>query len=587
MCIPKTWYLPFLLLVLLIFTSPVHAKDYSIPQLQIEVQINEDGSLRIMEHRTYVFDGEFSWANYKLPKNGFSAISNIQVSEVGKNFTNLNTEEPHTFLVEESKDAFNIKWFYNAENERRVFTISYTLDGAIVTGPEWSEFFWNYAAAGREKSTDQITILVQLPQTLPNSSLHSWVREPAWEIESNYLDNGFQFTGSDISRAQAVIIRTVFPTSVFDENSINITNPDFSLAWAQNQEANYRKQKQEQAAEQERKLMFGIDAVVILMGLSILAYVFFYRKYGARHKINLSQNESLMIPGRQKPASIGWLLMHRIVSGNHVTATLLDLARQGYLTIKEEEPEQEKWYSTKKSGFEVHPTEKVPETNMTEWEKRLLDFVTSRVTKEGHVIEDIFKFSDSEVSKWFSEWKKSVEEYCMSKGWIDKSSYKGVFWNLGIQIFLFLVATACLFMIHPILAIAMGVTFFASVFSLAIIRRTPTGEELYQSWKNYHNALKNAEDYSIPENHLGQHFIYGIAFGLGKQNIEKMFEHNPNAISTIYWISILPDSSSSPADMASSFSNLAATGTISAGGGATGSGASSGSAGGGASGGAG
>lgn len=572
---------------LLISSSSAFAKDYTIPQLHIEVQINADGSLRITEHRTYIFDGDFSWANYELPKEGFSTIRNIQVSEAGENFTNLNTEEPRTFVVEESRDAFNIKWFYRAEDEQRVFTISYTLDGAIVTGPEWSEFFWNYAASGREKSTDEITILLQLPKKLPTSSLHSWVREPAWEIETDYLENGLKFTGFDISRSQAVIIRTVFPTHVFDENSINITNPDFSLAWAQNQEANYRKQKQELAAEQARKFIYGIDAVVILVGLSILAYVFFYRKYGTRHKINLSKNESLMIPGRQKPASIGWLLMHRNISGNHVTATLLDLARQGYLTIKEKEPEEEKWYSSKKSGFEVYTTDKMPEANMAEWEKGLLEFVTNRVAKEGHAIEDIFKFSDSEVSKWFSTWKKSVEEYCMSKGWIDRSSYKGVFWNLGVQIFLFLAATACLFMIHPILTIAMGVTFFASVFSLAIIRRTPTGEELYQSWKNYHSALKNAEDYSIPDNHLGQHFIYGIAFGLGEQNIKKMFEHNPDAVSTIYWISILPGSSSSPADMASSFSNLAATGTISAGGGATGGGASAGSAGGGASGGAG
>ncbi len=66
-----------------------------------------------------------------------------------------------------------------------------------------------------------------------------------------------------------------------------------------------------------------------------------------------------------------------------------------------------------------------------------------------------------------------------------------------------------------------------------------------------------------------------------------MFEYNPDAITTIYWISILPGSSASPADIASSFSNLAATGTISAGGGPAGGGASAGSAGGGASGGAG
>lgn len=294
-----------------------------------------------------------------------------------------------------------------------------------------------------------------------------------------------------------------------------------------------------------------------------------------------------MIPGNQKPAAIGWLLMQRNVTGSHVTATLLDLARQGYLTIKENEPENDSWFSSKKSEFTVHPIDKAPEQTVTDWEKSLLNFIKQRVGDEKYTIEEIFKFSDSGVSKWFSEWKKEVSAFCQDRGWIDKSSYKGVFWNVGTQIFILLAATVGLFVLHPILAIAMGVAFFASVFSMMIIRRTPKGEELYQTWKNYHNALKNAEDYSIPDNRLGLHFIYGIAFGLSKQNIENMFEQNPNAISTIYWIAILPGSTASPADMASSFSNLAATGTISAGGGTTGGGASAGSAGGGASGGAG
>ncbi|HBX67543.1 MAG TPA: hypothetical protein DEG32_15805, partial [Balneolaceae bacterium] len=123
--------------------------------------------------------------------------------------------------------------------------------------------------------------------------------------------------------------------------------------------------------------------------------------------------------------------------------------------------------------------------------------------------------------------------------------------------------------------------------SLVIVRRTPKGEELYQTWKNYHKALKNAKDYSIPDNHLGLHFIYGIAFGLGKSNIEQMFEQNQAAASLITWMVILPGSNNSPTTIASSFSNLAATGTISAGGGATGGGAVAGTAGGGASAGAG
>lgn len=574
-------------------TNTAMAKDYTIPELLIEVKINEDGSLRITEHRTYVFDGSYSWANYMIPKSGFSALENIQISENGENFTNLNSEEPQTFLVEESSDAFNVKWFFEANDEERTFSISYTIQGALTIGPEWSQFFWNYVGSDREKSTEQLTILLQLPDTTERPNLHAWVREPDWDLEITKLDNGFQFKGNNIHRSQAVNIRSVFPTPVFDDQ-IQVNDPDFSLAFAENEEREYRENQRQLEAEQARNYDLAVNAVMVLGGLSILCFVFFYRKYGSRHRINITPNNSIMIPGRQKPAAIGWLLMNQTVTGAHVTATLLDLARRGYFKIEEDEPDEEEssWLSSQeqKSSYSVQLSDKEPQSDSTisDWEYDLHSFVTKRIKEEGNKMEDIFKFSETEVSKWFYAWKKKLSTYGKDQEWIDRNSYIGVFWNLGLQSLLLLIGIALIFMLHPIMAVAMGITFVGAVLSLAIIRRTPKGEEVYKTWKNYRAALKNAKDYSIPDDKLGLHFIYGIALGLGKEDFEQMFEQNPDAVLMITWIAILPGSTNSPATMASSFSNLAATGTISAGGGSVaGGGASASAAGGGASGGAG
>lgn len=301
-----------------------------------------------------------------------------------------------------------------------------------------------------------------------------------------------------------------------------------------------------------------------------------------------------MIPGRQKPAAIGWLLMNQTVIGAHVTATLLDLARRGYFKIEENEADEEEssWLSSQeqKSSYSVQLLDKDPQSDssISDWEHDLFSFVTKRIKEEGNKMEDIFKFSETEVSKWFYAWKQKVSTYCKDQGWIDKNSYTGVFWNLGLQSVLLLIGLVLIFLLHPVMAVALGITFTGAVLSLAIIRRTPKGEEVHKTWKNYWNALKNAKDYSIPDDKLGLQFIYGIAFGLSKQNFEQMFEQNPDAVLMITWIAILPGSTNSPAAMASSFSNLAATGTISAGGGTVaGGGASASVAGGGASGGAG
>tara|TARA_R100000908_G_scaffold65344_1_gene54560 strand:- start:1073 stop:2836 length:1764 start_codon:yes stop_codon:yes gene_type:complete len=574
-------------LLIVSFSHSVHAKEYSIPELQIEVQINNDGTITITEHRTYVFDGSYSWANYRLPKSGYSAMRNIQVSEGDHSLINLNTEEPETFLVEESDKAFNIKWFFDAEDEERTFTITYTLENALVIGPDWSELFWTYAASGREKSTDDFEILIRLPEMVPDSSLKSWVREPAWDISSNLLENGFQFTGENISRKQAVIVRAIFPTSVFDENMVQVTDPDFSMALAEQQEANFREEQRLAAEDEQRRLALAIEISIIVAGISIIVFIFFYRKYGSRHKIALSVNESIMLPGREKPATIGWLLMNRTVSHNLIMATLLDLARRGYFTIKENEPEEEGWMSSDDPYFSVHPEEKSPERNLTDYELNLLNFVNERISEEGNKMEEIFAFGKSDVTKWFYAWKEKLTDHCKDQKWIDPESYTGAYWNAGIQSILLLASVSAIFLLHPLMFLAMGISFVGLILSFVIIRRTPKGEELYRRWSSYRKALQNAKDHSISEEVLGMHFIYAIAFGLGKQPVESMFEQHPGAVTSIYWIAILPGMSSSPANIASSFSTLAATATSSASGGGFSGGASAGAAGGGASGGAG
>lgn len=578
----------FLLIGVFLPLSDISAKEYSIPEIQVDVQINADGTITITEHRTYVYDGSYTWANYRLPKSGYSAIRDISVSENGESYTNPNTEEPGTFLVEESDEAYNIVWHYRADDETRTYSFTYTLEDAVVIGPDWSEFYWTYAAAGREKSTDQMEILVQLPELVTLSDLHYWVREPAWSMDGTPFDNGFQFSGQNIGRDQAVVIRTLFPSSVFDENLIQISDPTFTLEQAENEETAYREELRLAAEDEQRRKNTAIEYSIILVGLSLIAFILIYRKYGLRHKMHISVSESIMLPGREKPAAIGWLLMNRTVTTGHMIATLLDLARMGYFELKENEPEEEGFFSSNENYYTVHTKDSKPRENeLSEFELSLLNFVNTRISSEGNKFDEIFNFQKSEASKWFYAWRKKLKEYCESKEWIDKKSYKGMYWNLGVQFVIEGVALAGIFFIHPLMAMALAGTFIMMVLSLTIIRKTPRGEETYKRWKAYQNALKNAKEHTISEEHLGRHFIFSIALGLGKQQIEPIFEQHPGAATSLYWIVILPGTTSSPAEIAGSFSNLAATATTSASGGSFSGGASAGSAGGGASGGAG
>ncbi|MTI88031.1 MAG: DUF2207 domain-containing protein [Balneolaceae bacterium] len=568
-------------------TSLSHAKEYTIPEIRVEVQINADGSIRITEHRTYHFDGDYSWANYRLPKKNFHNINDIRISEGNSYYLNKNTEEIGTFLVEESDEAINLKWFYSAIDEERVFTISYTLEGALITGPSWSEFFWIYASSDREKSTDTFHLDVILPQqTLPDS-LHYWIREPETGFEAQLNNQGYSFSGTDISRHQRIQIRTVFPTSVLDKDIINITNPGYSLSWARQDEINYQQEREAKAEREAYLFQLGIKLAIVIVGLSLLAFILIYRKYGVRHTINLRDRDSLLIPGNLKPAVVGWLFSGHAITGTHVMATLLDLARKGYFTITENEDTDNGRGSEDDHVFEVSATGKTQEISLKGWEVSMISYVNERIAEGNNSLQEIFKFSESKPRKWFSKWKKEVTAYCKAKGWIDRTSYKGIYWNISIQLFLLAVSIATLIFTHEIVLGASIFTVLCLAFSFVIVRRTPKGEEVFRKWMSYRDALKTAADHSVPDDLLGKHYIYSIALGLSKQNIEQLFKANPEALHALYWIILLPNSTNTPAHIASSMSTLSASGTTSFGGTGGAGGATPGVAGGGASGGAG
>ena len=583
-----------LLLVIMLsagITERAVSKSYTIPEIRVEVDIRPDGTIQITEHRTYVFDGSFSWADYRLPLVGYSSIENIRISEGDTAFINENSEQPGTFMVQRSEGQIRMQWFYEAEDESRTFTVSYILEGAVIIGPEWSEFFWNYINAGREKETNTLSVSLQLPQKIDTDSLHVWKRGPQDKINMTLHQGGYRVEATNIDENEFVKIRSIFPRNIFESDRVTTTDPDFSLQAAQKDEEVYRREKQAAEEREEKNAAYGEQLMVITGLLSIAFFLFFYRKYGKRHSTGrLSSTETIMIPGRLKPAVAGWLLNKRQVSSSQLMATLLDLARRNYFVIKEDKP-KEKFLGGEESQFKIENTSSQTAGDLTEWESLVLEFVNHQIEEGNNNIKELFSGSTIKATRWFSKWKEQLKKDCEARGWYDMASYKGLYANLVVQFILLVPAILATVWAGPIGIIALIITGIFLAASFGIIRRTEEGEVAYKRWDAYRKGLKNAKEHSIGSDFLDKHFIYAIAFGLSKDHIETVFKQCESDDIVFAWFIFYASGTHSPAQVASSFSTLAASGTASfpgtAAGGSASTGASAGAAGGGAAGGAG
>jgi uncharacterized membrane protein len=245
--------LPVYLIILQITFSPVttFASDYSLPEIRIEVEITRPGNIHISEHRTYHFNGSFSWADYRLPKDGFSEIRNIRVYENEVAYINENSETPGTFSVSESDREIVTTWHYRAEDESKTFTITYELTGALSVGPSYSEFFWNYLGAGRDKRTDYLDISISLPDEVSNDSLYTWSRGFEAVLSIDQKPGKIDISAEMVPQSQSVQIRTLFPTSVLDLSIVSMNTPELTIDNIILEEEAYVLERQQQRERDE------------------------------------------------------------------------------------------------------------------------------------------------------------------------------------------------------------------------------------------------------------------------------------------------------------------------------------------------
>src|SRR5699024_5906450 len=351
------------------------------------------------------------------------------------------------------------------------------------------------------------------------------------------------------------------PRSVFRADAVSTTDPTFTLANARADERAHQQKVIAEQKEKERYAGYGRQLAGVVSILSIAAFLFFYRTYGKRHSAShISSSETIMIPGKLKPAAAGWLLGNRTITSAHLMATLLDLARRNYFIIREVEAKKG-WFGSKTKQFKIENTEGRPALELTEWEAELKTFISKQIDNGKDRIDRLFSKSSYKASTWFSAWKKQVSGYCKSRGWYDKESYKGAFANFAVQLPLVAAAILAIVWAGPIGIIPLILAIGLAIGSIGIIRLTPEGEQAYKRWKADREGLKNAKAYSIGHKLIGRHYIYSVAFGLSKKEIRAIFKRRDTANIVLPWVIFYGSAQPTPADIAEAFSSLSATGT--------------------------
>jgi uncharacterized membrane protein len=412
---------------------------------------------------------------------------------------------------------------------------------------------------------------------LSRDQIKEWLHGPLW-AESQTGDDGTVVARCEHLPAHTYLeVRALYPPEVFAAvparpKSVRQEIMGEEAGWAM--EANrQRDAATERLAAREKRHAIGEWVVPTICLIGLLAWWVVFRKYGRRPQVPTILDMSSDIPERTPPALLSYLLYSRQVAGSAVVGTLLDLARRGFVSLREE-PEEKKglfrgsrmkiqhYWDLKRSYREQHVSE------LLDYEAALLRFVFEDLAKgqDSISIETIGK-ERRRFTRFFGEWKKQVEEMGKQKGWFDTASIRGMYYGFAVGgVMIVLTVPAAIFL--GLVAVGLGMASFV-VFILALLvpHRTLEGETKARQWGAVKKYLRRYQFRTAGSEYLlsriSEYMVYGVVLGLGDRVYKELATHIPADAHSAYvpWYIYHGSATGafSPASFGVAFSSMVAT----------------------------
>lgn len=536
-------------LLLLAALAPALAKSYHYPLVSTDVAFEPDGSVRIVQQRTYRFAGRFSWADVDLRKHGARDIRLNHLYEL----TGAGWREVTPLELESSSRSLYIKWGYSAEDEERTFRLDYTLIGAIRRYSDVAEFYWKMIEDEHEPMSE-IAFDLRLPG--PSASLfkvyvHSSAR-PGTLTFSDQLDRA-RVRQTNVPRNSFVEFRVLTEPTLY---------PDAPMLPGSRYAAILAEEQRNFLFSLLRRYVFVPLGLVLALFIPLVLLLVFYLRYGREPKLDyeaIYEHE----PPRDAPPVTVPVIMHQSPDEGSLTqplframmATLLNLARKGVVSVHEVR-------AGRKTRYEFRLDKPVVGSSNTALDRAVIDFFFKKVGTGGRFDERMLKDygarHPSDVRNLIRDLLRQGKEW-----WVGQLRTEFVERTSGRAYVLF-VAAALACMVLGGLALGYGIQAIAGgpgrgslpfgfvvagvpfvVFILvgrAIRRWSPAAYLEHKRWQKFRRFLK---DFSAIEQApvrllaiWEQYYVYAVALGVAEEflkHVGRLAERQTAAVVMPVW----------------------------------------------------
>ena len=498
------------------------AASFRIEKLDIEANLQKDGSMVVSEAVTYDID-EINGVYFDIDAKGFGELQYIQVFE-DDSTGGFKEVDASNYEVSVSDELYRIKLYSKNYNNRRTFKFVYKLSEAITVYDDVAQF--NRKMVGKEwqQGINYITAKVIIPvsASYDNSNILVFGHGPlTGEVDKE--GNTVIYKLNNYYPGDFLEAHILMEPEIFSEyNKSKIVHKDMKQKLLDMEakladEANAERDKARRQPNKFKKL-FGKQGLMLGVLVSIWGALIFYIYgiYRRKNRVKNSVGKYLReLPDDSSPALVGSFMTDSI-GGNEILATIVDLIRRKILRLETSE------------------------------EKSIITLVgnTEKLSAQERVIVDIYinDFGDGKsldlksfgffqkvpmsVARKFEKWRAMVQSEMNRKN----LTYQGL-GCLGVIFFAFfpMIFTFAGLVIGMItgnkmflLIVVMGIILFVSGAKARYPRKElAEAKDKWQAFKNFLSDYSQLEEAKITSVHLWeQYFVYAVALGVSEKVVK-------------------------------------------------------------------
>lgn len=526
------------------FGATALAKDFAVKAVNVDARVLPDGSMEVLERRSYEFSGEFHWATWWIPSPGRQPVRILSLGEPGRPYAESQSGSPGTYQVTRSRDRVDVKWFYSAEDEVRTFELRYLVENAVTVYEDGAELYWQFVGDGWDKRSDRVEITVLLPDGATKSATKAWAHGPLWGVVRILDDHTVRLTVDRLPPATFVEARLVFDKSLVPHAATvkrgssvrSILQEEARRA----EEANRLREEARARLEQRRlSVRRGLLIAALLAAFTLIYMYSRWRTFDREYRPGFQGDYYRELPASYTPAELAVLWRYGYVTTADFSATLLDLARRGHLEVEEVRTErrgirglgrrEEHDYIFRKgdlTGDTRAQEEKLLEHEASAVEM-LFDFGAENGEASIRRLEKYAKKHPTEVRSRFEKWIKLVKKAADRHGFFEKPSSSACASGLAVGLGLVFLGLALTPFTAGISAIAGIIAGGAVVIqSYTMVRRSKTAAEQYAMWKAFRRFLEHfssLEDAPVLSLAIWEHYlVYAVTLGVADKVIAQL-----------------------------------------------------------------